>query len=201
MKKWFSLFLVAVMCFSVFALSACSKSKDGKPEAAPAEGAEQTEDKAAAGTGADSHGIDWENLEWTPTQVETLGSTSIRVEFAFPEDFGGYQEVEDDQSFISYGSSTTYGETEGIYSITAFYYKGEKGPHREDIIGANGESMDLEINGKQVLINKDIVGEKYIYTYFAEFSDPEDSRVVFVVTDAEEFGGFRRMFERKLWWA
>ncbi|MBR4769202.1 MAG: hypothetical protein IK088_09540 [Lachnospiraceae bacterium] len=205
MKKFTLFAIAAVLMLSVITSSACfggnsGTDRTGSDKSSTSNATEDTEKESASQS--DTSKINWDTLTWHTADVDTLGSGSVSVSFAFPEDFGGYQSSEADMSFITYGSSTRYGEKEGLYSITAQYFRGDSGPGEEEIRSLEGTCYEVEINGKTVLVSK-YANEglnKYVFTYFASFNDSVNSRVVFSLTDTEPFGGFRAMFERKLWW-
>ena len=196
----------AVLAMSAVLTTACAGCGSGKKESRnesetkTADLPEKTD--APESTGSDVVRINWDDLTWHEATVNTLGSLKAHASFVFPEDFGGYEEAKSDATFVTYGSSAAYGGPEGLYSITASYYKNDAGPSEEEIRAMDGTVYDVEINGQPLVVNTAYseAQNKYVFTYFAAFHDDENSRIVFIVTDAEEFGGFRRMFERKVWW-
>ena len=208
MKKRMIWGLAAILVLSsvlTMACMGCGSGKEGNKEGNES-GKNPTENAGATEAPDDSQSditrIDWENLTWYEATLNTLGSTKAKASFTFPENFGGYQEEGFDQAYITFGSSADYGGPEGLYSITASYFRNGEGPSEEDIRAMGGTVYNQEINGKALLVNKtqSAAQDRYIYTYFASFDDDVNSRIVFIVTDAEEYGGFRIMFERKLWW-
>ena len=210
MKKRMMWAVAAILVLSSVLTTACmgcgSGKEDDKKESRNESGQNPTENAGATETpdasASDIARIDWENLTWYDASLNTLGSTKAQASFMFPENFGGYQEEGFDQAFITFGSSADYGGPEGLYSITASYFRNNEGPSEEDIRAMDGTVYNYEINGKTLLVNKaqSATQDRYVYTYFASFNDDVNSRIVFIVTDAEEYGGFRIMVERKIWW-
>ncbi len=206
MKKrmiWAVAVILVLASVLTAACMGCGKKDNQKESKNASEKTTENAEATEATGGSEVQRINWENLTWYDATVNTLGSGKAHASFMFPEDFGGYQEDDVDGTYISYGSSASYGGPEGLYSITARYFRNDEGPSEEDIRALPGTTYDYELNGQAVVVNKiqNEAKDRYYYTYFASFNDDVNSRIVFIVTDAEEYGGFRVMIERKIWWA
>ena len=202
MKRSVMLMIAVLLVLAAVSTAACSKSKtESTAPAGNGTGTEKAGEKTSS-SGSDEKENRWDSLNWYTAEVDTLGNSAVHVTFAFPENFGGYQETAADESYISYGSSTEYGEKEGLYRIIVSYYRNENGPTTELFPNLEGTHYETEINGKQLLADKSFNEEQqyYMYTYLADFGGPEKARVVIIIIDQEESGGFRAAFERRLQW-
>lgn len=169
-----------------------------------AEGNNKTEapkntEKAAEGDtkNADS-GVDWNTVQWYDTELKCLDAAGRHVYFSFPSGFGGYQEDDVNQAYITYGCGPEYGE--GNYFIGVYYFEGNRGPTAATLSEiVEGELEAREVGGKTLWFGKMTDAEHpelYSYEYLLELD--ETSCIWIQLTDTEKDGTFRKLFEEKL---